>query len=140
MFDFVQVVQPGSLLRRLLELQLSNPGQVSLRPRRHGRRGPPAMPQQKLAQAVACTKLVLLCRFSGAHQVAQRLVRSVRHPYRREITGAIAPSQLARIAPVRLDAIPGLHRHQRRRDDLAVHSRRSASRTLPRRCREILLR
>jgi hypothetical protein len=53
MIDFVQIVQPGGLLRRLLELNLSDPRQVSLRPRRHGRRGTPPVPQQEFPEAVA---------------------------------------------------------------------------------------
>lgn len=44
--DCVQIVQPRRLLRRVLELHLSDPRQVSLGPRRHRRRRPPAVAQQ----------------------------------------------------------------------------------------------
>lgn len=89
--DFVQIVQACGLLRRLLELHLSDPRQVPLAPRRHGRRGTAPVPQQKFPQAVPRAQLILLRRLPGAHQVTQRLVRGVRYPHRRQVTGPIAP-------------------------------------------------
>jgi hypothetical protein len=110
-----------AFLRGLLEVHLPDPREVSLRPGGRRRRRTPAVPQQTLPEAVPRAQLILLCRPPGTHQVAQRLVRGVWDPHRRQITGPVAPRQLGRIAPVRLDAIAGLHRDQGRRHHVAVH-------------------
>src|SRR5206468_2899147 len=98
------------------------------RPVLHPPRRPQPPPQQELPQPVPCTQLVLFGRLPRPHQVPQRLVRRVRHPHRRQVTAAVAPRQLFRVPPVRLYPIPRLHRHQRRRHHVAVHSQ---SRQLP---------
>ncbi len=49
-------------------------------------------------------------------------MRRIRHPHWREVSGAIATSQLLRVALVCLDPIAGLHRHQRGRDYLTAHA------------------
>ena len=79
-----------------------------------------ALAQQKLAQAVSRAQLIALGRLPCTHQVAQSLVRRIRYPHRRELPGAVAARQLFGVAPIRLDPIPGLDRHQRGRHHLAV--------------------
>ena len=81
----------------------------------------PPVAQQELAQPVASPQLIALGRQASAHQIAQRLMRRIRHPHRRQIPAPIAARQLLGIAPVGLDPIPGLHRYQRRGDHLALH-------------------
>ena len=51
-------------------------------------------------------KLILLGRFPGPHQIAQRLVIRVRHPYRCQFSRPIIPRQLQRIPPIRLHPSP----------------------------------
>ncbi len=108
--DFVQVVQPRGLLRRLLELHLTDPRQVSLCPRRHRGWRPPSVPQQKFAETMAGAQLVLLRRLSSSHQIPQRFVRGVRHPHGRQVSGAVTPRELLGIASIRLHPIAGLGR------------------------------
>ena len=79
------------------------------------------MAQQELAEPVAGPQLIALGCEPSPHQVPQRLMRRVRHPHRRQIPRSVAARQLLRIAPVRLDPVPGLHRHQGRGDYLALH-------------------
>lgn len=120
-FHFVEVIQQGGFLRGLLEVDgLVPAGEVTLRPGFHaGRRAPP-VPEQKLAEAVTGAQLVSLRRLPRPHQVAQHLVRGIRHPHRGQVSRAVTARKLPRIAPIGLDAIAGLHRHQRRRDAVAV--------------------
>ena len=123
--DFVDVVQQRRFLRRVIKVDRAlHPRQVGLRPRLHRRRRSPAMPQQKLAQPMARPQLILLGRFPRADEIAQRFVRRVGHPHRRQVAGAITPRELQRVAPVRLDPIAGFDGHQRRRHHLALHPER----------------
>ena len=80
MIDFVQIIEPGGLLGRLLELHLSDPRQVALRPRRHRRGRATPVAQQEFSEPMARAQLILLRRLPGAHQIAEGLVRGVRHP------------------------------------------------------------
>jgi hypothetical protein len=80
------------------------------------------MTQQKLTQPMLGSKLILFGRFSSSNHIAQRLVRRVRHPYCGQLPGPIISRQFQRIPPVRLHAIPGLHRHQCRRHHFAFRS------------------
>ena len=50
--------------------------------------------------------------FPCSYQISQRLVSGIWHPYRRQLSRAIAPGQLQSIAPLRLHAISRPHRHQ----------------------------
>ena len=59
-----------------------------------------------------------------AHHVSQCLVRGVGDPHRRQVARAVAARQLQSIAPIRLHAIAGFHRHQGGRDHLAPHAER----------------
>src|SRR5256885_8878649 len=65
-----------------------------------------------ISQAVPGAQLITLGRPARAHQIAQRLVRGVRHPYGREVPGAVTARQLHSIATVSLDPISGFHRYQ----------------------------
>ena len=56
----------------------------------------------------------------GPAQIADRFVARVGHVHRRELAGPVAARQLDRIAPVRLDPLPGLARDERRGHHLAV--------------------
>src|SRR6266446_351990 len=98
--DFVQIVQPRGLLRRMLELHLSDPRQVSLGPRLHRCRRPPSVAQQKFSETMASAQLVLLRRLTGPYQITQRFVSRVRHPHGRQVPGPVAPRQLLRITAV----------------------------------------
>jgi hypothetical protein len=72
-------------------------------------------------RAVARPQLILLRCLPGAHQIAERLVRRVRHPHRRQIAGAIAARQCLGITPIGLDPIPRLHWDQRWGHHLTPH-------------------
>jgi hypothetical protein len=67
-------------------------------------------------------QLIFFGCFPRPYQVAQRLVRCVRHPYRRQFSGAVAARQFLRIPPVRLYPVPSFRRHQARSDHLAGDS------------------
>ena len=66
------------------------------------------MAQQKLAQPMPRAQLILLRGFARAHQIAQGLMRRVRHPHRRQVARAITPRQLHRIPPIGLHPIARL--------------------------------
>jgi len=91
-----------------------DPLQVLVGPGVQPLRRAPSVAQQELAQAMPGAQLITLGRPARAHQVPQRLVRRIRHPHGRKVPGAVTARQLLGIAPVGLDPIPGLHRHQRR--------------------------
>jgi hypothetical protein len=78
--------------------------------------------QQKLAQPLTCSLLVLFGVFPRSYQIAQCFVRRIGNPHRRQIAIAITPRQLLGIPPVGLDPIARFGRHQRRRDHLAAHA------------------
>jgi len=60
------------------------------------------------------------CRGAGFHQVAHGLMRRIRNPHRRELAGPVQFGQHYRVAAIRLDPIPSLHRDQRGRHYDAV--------------------
>jgi len=68
---------------------------------------------------MAGAELVLLRRFSGAHQIAQGLVGGIRDPHRRQIAGAVTPGELLGISAVGLDPIARLDRHEGGGDHVA---------------------
>src|SRR2546426_10398836 len=112
--DLSEVVHARGLLRGLLELQGSDPASITLGPRLRPRRGPAPVAEQELLEPMPGSELIFLGGLARADQVAQRLVRRVRNPHRREIPAAEAPRQAFRIATVSLDAVAGLDRHQGR--------------------------
>jgi len=73
------------------------------------------MPQQETLQMLA--RLAEHTRRRGArpHQIAHRLVGRIGNPNRRQFAGPVQFGQHRRVAAVRLDAVPSLHRDQRRR-------------------------
>jgi hypothetical protein len=99
-----------------------DPLQILLAPRLPRIDGTLAVAQQKLSQSVAVAKLIFLGRLARPHQIAQSLVCGVRNPHRSQLAGAVTSRQLFRIAAVRLHPIPGLARHQRRRNHFARHA------------------
>jgi len=70
------------------------------------------MSQQELGQTISCPQLVSLGSFTCSYEISQRLVSGIWHPYRCQLSRAIAPGQLQSIAPVRLHAISRPHRYQ----------------------------
>jgi hypothetical protein len=78
------------------------------------------MPQQKRADVLALAPVILDRHRPRAHQVANRLVRLVRDPYRRQLAGPQEASQRLRIPPVRLHPVARPTRDQRGRDNGAV--------------------
>ena len=110
--------------RRARSARVFTHSQVLHAPRLDPRRRTPPMAQQELAQPVPRPQLILLRRLARPHQIAQRLVLRVRHPHRRQVPAAVAPRQLLGVPPIRLHPIARLHRHQRRRHDLALHPER----------------
>ncbi len=118
----MQIVQQRRLLRTLLEALLLDPHQIPAGPRRGALGGPTSLAQQELSQPMPGSQLITLGRQACTHQIAQRLVRRIRHPHRRQIPGPVAAGELLDIAPIGLDPVAGLHRHQRRGHHLAVHA------------------
>ena len=53
-------------------------------------------------------------------QITHRIVRDIRHPDRRQFTGAVQLCQHDPVAPVGLHPVAGLHRDERGRDDHTV--------------------
>jgi hypothetical protein len=78
--------------------------------------------QQELAQPVTGAQLIALGCQARAHQIPQRFVRCIRHPYRRQVSAPIAARQLLGIAPIGLHPVPSLHRYQCRGHHLALHT------------------
>jgi hypothetical protein len=74
---------------------------------------------EELRQPIAGPQLITLGGKPGTYSVAQGLVGRIRHPDRRQIAGSVTARQLLGVAPVGLDAIGGLRRHEVRRDDVA---------------------
>ena len=120
--DLVQGVRQHHLVQRRVEADRTDPVEVTGRPRHlQVWRAASTLAQQERAQPMACPKLVLLRSLSRPDEVAERFVFGIWHPHRRQGAGAGAPSELERIPTVGLHAIPGLHEHERRGDDVAVH-------------------
>src|SRR5206468_1524939 len=87
---FAQVIEHHRVLRRMLEAHGLQPAAVDGAPGTSSLWRPHSPAEEKLLQAMPEPELVLLRRFSGSHQITQRLLRWVRHPHRREIASAIA--------------------------------------------------
>ena len=124
MLDLVEIVPERRLVRRVGKPYALDPQEMPLGPGVHTGGPAPPVSQQKLSQAMARAQLVFLRRLSGTHHVSQRLVRGGGDPHRRQVTRAVAARQLQGIAPIRLHAIAGFHRHQGGCDSLAPHAER----------------
>jgi hypothetical protein len=103
---------------RILEPDATDPGPVPLRP------APPvavavAVPQKKLTEAVPSPQQIPLGIFPGSQQVAQRFLFGVRYGHERQFARPVEPSQLVRVAAVRLHSFPRPARYQGRRSHLA---------------------
>ena len=83
----------------------------------------PALAQQKLPQPMPMAQLIPLGGQPCPHQIAQRLVRRVGHPHRRQISGAQsrAPASRASRRSV-FTRSPAFDRHQRRRHHVALRT------------------
>ena len=79
-----------------------------------------AVAKQVLHQPVLRAALVLFRCGSSPHQVAQRFMRGVGNPHRREQSAAVALGKLERVTAIRLDALVRLFGDERRRDHLAL--------------------
>ena len=89
-------IQQRGLLRRLLKMYLfHNPLEILTRLGLRPFSGSAPLAQQKLPQPVARTQLILLRRLARSHQVAQRLMGRIRHPHRRQVSGAIQRASLS---------------------------------------------
>jgi hypothetical protein len=99
------------------EVSPTKPGQfkVTLGPVLQASGRPTPLAQQELTQAVLGAQLVSLGIRPRADQVAQRLVRLVRHPHRSQITTAQQTGELECVAPIGLDLVARSFRYQRRR-------------------------
>ena len=74
-----------------------------------------ALPQQKARELLARPAQRMHRVETGAHQIAHRLVRSIRNPHRGQLARPVQPRQTGRIPPIRLDPIARPLRDQRRR-------------------------
>jgi hypothetical protein len=82
------------------------------------------MPQQERADVLALATIVLDRHRPGAHQIADRLVRLVRYPNRRQFRRPQQPGQRKRIAPVGFHTLARPARDQRWRNHRAGMSHR----------------
>lgn len=78
------------------------------------------MPQQECQQALLGLPLQMLHILACLRQIAQRFLRTIRYPYRRQFPRPMQPCQRQTIAPVGLDTITSFLRNQRRRNYLAI--------------------
>ena len=92
---------------------------MGLGPLRLARRIAPAVPQQEGIEPLPRRLLHRLHVPPRPHQVSDRLLPLVRHPYRRQLPRPVQACQTQRIPPVRLYPLPRLARNQRRRHHLA---------------------
>lgn len=76
-------------------------------------------PQQQLAEPMATPLQVLTCIVARPGQIAPGLVGRRRRLHNRQESRAPELGQLARVAPIRLDALARLPRHQGRGNDVA---------------------
>jgi hypothetical protein len=65
------------------------------------------VPQEEVAQALAGAVAVFPCIVAGAQQVASRLFLVGGHPHRGQLARPQEPRQLARVAALGLDPLPG---------------------------------
>jgi hypothetical protein len=94
------------------------PRRMTFRPRLFRGREAPAMAQQKLGEPMARAEKIRANIFATAEQIARRFFLLAGNVNRDKRTGAVQHGELARIAPIRLDAIAGAPRDQCWRDDL----------------------
>ncbi len=79
------------------------------------------MSQQELPQTMTCLELIFLCRFARSDQIAERFVRCVWYPHRRQLPGAMATRQFLGIAAIGFDPVTRLLWDQTRCDHLTLH-------------------
>src|SRR5215472_13904049 len=85
--DRVYRVLENNLLCRVIELLLRQPMQMYLGPTFASTVDPPVA-QQKRQQLLALAAKILRCRRARPDKIADRFMHRVRHPNRRQITGA----------------------------------------------------
>ena len=109
----------NNLLCRVIEPLLRQPVQMHLGPMLASTVDPPVA-EQKRQQLLALAAKILRCRRARPDNIADRFMHRVRHPNRRQITGAQQSSQCHGVAPVGLDPLARSLWHQRGRDHDAV--------------------
>jgi hypothetical protein len=80
------------------------------------------MAQEKSLQMLARLTEHRTAVAPGADEITHRLVRIIRHPDTRQLAGPVQLGQHDRVAPIRLHAIAGFDRNERRGNDDAVVS------------------
>ena len=116
----VQGAGQCNLLGRMGKLLISHPGAMHLGPL--GFRPMMPVPQQQMIQLLA---LFLDAAFQirpQPNQIPHRLLGSVRHPHRCQISQRREPRQLPRITTIGFDLFARLFRNQRRRHHLAAQT------------------
>jgi hypothetical protein len=83
-----------------------------------------AMPEQERADVLALATVILDRHCPGTHQIANRLVRLVRYPDRRQLRRTQQPGQRQCVAPVGLHPLARSTRDQRWRNHRAAMSHR----------------
>jgi len=81
-----------------------------------------AVAQQQLAQPVTLAHQIDADRFSGADEIAQRLLLVAGHADRLQLAGQQQPDEVLGVAAVGLHAVPRRARDLARRRDHAVHA------------------
>jgi hypothetical protein len=117
--DRVHRILENDLLSRVIELLPRQPVKMRPAPMLAATEDPPVA-QQKRQQLLALAAQILRCSLARPDEVAYRFMHRVRHPNRRQLTGAKQPCQRHCITPVGLDPFAGLLRDQGWRDDGAV--------------------
>ena len=79
----------------------------------------PAMAQQERKQLLALAAPIISGRLASADQIAHSLMRRIRHPHSRQLTGSMQSRQRHRIPPVGLDPLTQPLRDQRWRNHQA---------------------
>ena len=130
----VERVQMGEhVLKRALRVGLveplaAHPGDVPLGPGPLALAEDVAVAQQLLGDAMACGSARAAQVIKAADQVAQPLLLGRWWRDKAQLAGAVEAHELLGVAAVGLDAVPGAHRHQRGRDDVAATPTRPSSR------------
>jgi len=119
----MQMIQLRPLLRHLRKTNLLHSHHVGLGPCLHFVYGALACAQQKLAQPMLRTQLILLRCLVYSHQIHERLGSGGRHPYRCQISGSMTARQIQGIPPISLGPIASLDRSRRRHNNLNDHCR-----------------
>jgi hypothetical protein len=106
------------MMHRVFEPQAGQPAPVHQRP------GRPvvvmAMTQQEAGQLLPSLTQGPHRRQTRPHQIADRLVRRIRNPDRRQLAGAVKLGQVDRVPAVGLDPLTRLARDQRRSNHYAA--------------------